>query len=1011
MRKFTLFVFTLAALCHAADDAEPGVVLVKFRTTANADDIRRVETAHGLTLRKEIKLFRIRTYTYEGDEAPLAKSARIATDPAVEVAEPNWVRTLKAVDPEYSKQWYLKNTGQSVDGYSGPSGYDIRWEAARQRFVERGKVRVAVIDSGVALTHKDVTGSVHTKISETIGDYDNGVDNDGNGLVDDVWGYDWYDLDSVPLDQHGHGTQVAGVIGATIGNGEGGAGITNSVEIRSYRVFNQFGRGGLPKARIGSSYITDVLFAVALAVGDGCKVINMSLGGTSYSSLEASVYADLVGYGVIAVVAAGNESSDNDGATPSYPASYPSAAIISVAAQDRTGGLAGFSCWGRTSVDLAAPGTQIRAPDVCRITVASYDFANGMSGWTSFRYPGTDYSYNTWMATGGFLWDRDWTGQSTYWTNTDTFAQSPIIYASTYSGLRVEAVGSFDLADDFVTLDLTGDDVFWYTYFTLSGSDSGAIQVDISDYDYSNFRLRLRLQSDYSIQGWGIAVRGLRVTAVDDFDFDNPQYTYTQGTSFSAPIVAGVVAMVWAHRPELTAAQVRDIVLTTTRPVAALSGKVATGGMVDADAALAKADLITGNVVPQMVTNPAGGVYQPGNSVTLSAAATAGLPVTYQWRKNGVAINGATQSTLTLSSITLAQAGSYDVVVSSNAGSVTSSAANIQVQTVLAIVTSPASKLVRSGSAFELEVTVTEGANRAYQWFQNGVLIPGANQSKYEVGSAQLTSAGLYTVQITSGAQSVITSPARVEVVAFTADLPATAAMLPLGKRTLVFKYSGVKPAIVWKKDGVVIAGAVTPTLSVVSGTPGTSATYEATLTTSTGQVKTASCVVTTVVPLAAVVSAPSLVMAGTPLTLSAETSGTGPIALQWLKKGKVIVGATGSSLQIASATSLDASDYSLRLTGPANTWTSPASRVAVVDVTINKAYAPTIVLQPGGTVKLAAKVIGYKGATLAWTRDGVVLPGQIGTSLVVNSAGTYRILVTTPAGVKTAEATVVQAQ
>ena len=1007
MRSLALLLVIFSVVCRAADDAEPGVVLVKYKVSASADDIRRVETTHGLTLRDEIKAFRIRIYKYEGEEAPSVKSLRVAADTSVEVAEPNWVRTLKSADPEYANQWYLKNTGQSVDGYTGPSGYDIRWEGARARFVERGKVRVAVIDSGVALTHKDLEDSIHLKDAESVGGYFNGVDNDGNGLVDDVAGYDWYDLDATPLDQNGHGTMVAGVIGATIGNGEGGAGITNSVEIRAYRVFNQFGRTGVPKVRVGSSYISDVLLALALAVDDGCKVINMSLGGRYYSNLEASVYTDLVGRGVIAVVAAGNEASDNDGASPSYPASYSSAAIISVAAQDRTGGLANFSCWGRTSVDLAAPGTQIRAPDVCRVTVASYDFANGMSGWSPYRYPSSDYSYNVWTSLYGYLWDRNWIYGNYYLPYTDTFAQSPVIYAGAYSGLRVEAVGSYDLADDIVTLDATNDDVNWYTFLTLSGTGSGAAQIDISDLDYTTFRLRLRLQSDYSVQGWGIMVRALRVTAVDDFDFDNPQYTYTQGTSFSAPIVAGVVAMVWAHRPELTAAQVRDIVLTTTRPVAALSGKVATGGMVDADAALAKADLITGNVLPQITTNPIGGSFQTGSNVTLSVASTVELSVTYQWRKNGVAINGATQATLTLSSISSSQAGAYDVVVTSKAGSVTSSSANVQVTTVLAIVTSPVSQLVKAGTSLTLEVVATSGALITYQWLKNGVAIAGATQSKLEIASAQATSAGSYTVKVVSGAQEITTTAASVAVAVFTADLPSSSAMLPGGKLTLTFKVSGITPTIVWKKDGTVIAGATSSSLSVVSGTPGTSATYEAYLTTTDGVVKTTPCVVTTLVSAGAIVTAPSLVFTGRSMTLSAVTSGTGPLALQWLKKGKAIVGATSSTLLIASATLADASDYSISVTGPANTFVSKATKVAVVDVMVNKSYAPFVTLKSGGTSKLTATVTGYKGATFKWSRNGEVILGQTGATLTVNSAGTYRVTVTCPAGEKSIDAVV----
>jgi hypothetical protein len=997
----------LAVIRLSAQEAEPGVVLVKFRASAAAADIERVEREHGLTLREQIKIFRIRIYTYEGDEAPLAKSVKVAVDPAIEVAEPNWVRELKAADPEYSNQWYLKNTGQSVAGYTGPSGVDIRWEGARSRFVERGIVRVAVVDSGVALTHKDIAGSIHTKVAETIGGYANSVDNDDNDLVDDVWGYDWFDLDSLPLDQNGHGTQVAGVIGATIGNGEGGSGISNSVEIRAYRVFNQFGRGGAPKARVGSSYITDVLFSVATAIGDNCKIVNLSLGGKAYSALEAQAYRDLVGRGVLAIVAAGNDGTDNDGTTPSYPASYDSAAIISVAAQDRTGGLAAFSNWGRTSVDIAAPGTQIRAPDVNRVTVASYDFAQGMSGWAPFRYPSSDGSYNAWTAAGGFLWDRDISGRPFYSPLTDNFAQSPVIQAGLHAGLRLEVVGAFDLADDALLLDLTSDDVDWFTYWQFSGVDSGAIQVDISDYDYSSFRIRFRLLSDYSIEGWGVAIKSLQVTAVDDLDLDNPQYTYTQGTSFSAPIVAGVAAMLWSHRPELTASQVRDILLSTARSMPTLSGKVATGGMVDADAALAKADLVTGNIAPQIVSQPTGGTFQPGGSVTLSAGTTPGLPVSYQWRLNGVGIAGATQSSFVLSGLSAAQAGTYDVVVTSKAGSVTSSAASVIISSPLAIQAAPASRLLRVGEALVLEVSATASSPLTYQWFKNNKPLVGATQAKLDLGAAVLTSAGSYIVKVFAGNQSVSSPVARVEVAALSLDLPSSRFMLPTGKLTLSVKVSGIKPVFVWRKDGVVIPGAIRASLPVPPGTAGTSATYEASLLTALGEIRTSACVVTTVIPSSASISVPPLLLGGQPLALSAEIVGTGPLALQWLKNGKPIPGATGASLEIPSAAALDSGSYSLRVVGPANKWTSPVSRLAVVDVLINKLPASVVNLSPGKSAKLTASVVGFKGAPLVWSLDGVPLPGQTKASLVVSTPGTYRVTIISPAGEKSAVVTV----
>lgn len=1007
--RLMLALSMAVAASLSAQEAEPNVILVKFRQEASPADISGVESRHGLIFRDEIKLFRIRSYRYEGELSPADKSSQVAAEPAVEIAEPNWARTLKSADPEYANQWYLKNTGQAVDGYTGPAGVDIRWEGARQRFVERAKIRVAVVDSGVAILHKDLIPSIHVKSAEVSGGYGNLVDNDGNELVDDVWGYDWYDLDGLPLDQNGHGTMVAGVIGATIGNGEGVAGITNSVEIRAYRVFNQFGRSGVPKFRVGSSYVSDILLAVGTAVDDGCKIINLSLGGPAYSSLEAAAYRDLANRGILAIVAAGNDAKDNDGASPAYPASYDSQAIISVAAQSRSGGLAGFSNWGRTSVDIAAPGTQIRAPDVNRVTVAQYDFAQGMSGWTSFRYPGTDYSYATWTTAGGYLWDRDPYQYSTYFPYTDTFVQSPVIAGGLRGGLRLEAVGAYDLADDIASVDLTSDGINWYAYQYLAGADQGELEMDISDYDYSNFRVRIRLMSDYSYQGGGIAVRALRITAVDDFDVDNPQYGYTQGTSFSAPIVAGVAAMVWAHRPELTAQQVRQVILDTARPIPALSGKVATGGMVDADAALQRADLVSGNVLPAVISQPSGGTYSAGSTATLSVSATQGLAVTYQWRRNGAAISGATSSTLTLSGLNASMAGSYDVVVTSKAGSVVSAAASIQLDTPLVLVSAPSSRLVRAGDAVELAVSATAGSTISYQWRHKGKDLAGATQPALSIPSAAAANAGDYTVALAAGAYSLVTPVAKLEVAAFVTDLPAAAVMLPGGKLSLAVKVTGVKPTYAWSKADALIPGATGAKLAVVSGAPGTTTNHKVLVSTPLGSLESRTCAVTTVVPALATWSAsPALVIAGQPLRLEAVVEGTGPLALQWLKKGKPIVGATTATLEISSAAPGDAGAYSLRVSGPANTFVTPPRTIAVADVLINKSAAPTVLLAPGKTAKLAATVVGFKGAALQWSKDGSPLVGQTAATLTVSSPGRYEVTMTTPSGQKVAAATVI---
>ena len=241
-----LALYFCAVLAALAADFRPGVVLVKFHPDATADDIAELQSRKGLRLTKHIRLFGIYAYAYDDAKAgPAEFAAELAKEPIVQTAEPDFVRELKAVDPEYPNQWSLHNTGQVVNGKSGPAGIDIRWPEANLVYKPKSPLIVGVIDSGVTLLHPDLVASIHAKTSESANGF-NGIDEDGNGVIDDLWGYDWYDLDPLPLDQNGHGTLVASIIAGTIGNGEGIAGITNSVKIRGYRVFNQFGRSGQP---------------------------------------------------------------------------------------------------------------------------------------------------------------------------------------------------------------------------------------------------------------------------------------------------------------------------------------------------------------------------------------------------------------------------------------------------------------------------------------------------------------------------------------------------------------------------------------------------------------------------------------------------------------------------------------------------------------------------------------------------------------------------------------------
>lgn len=237
----------------------------------------------------------------------------------------------------FAQQWSLRNTGQ--DG--GFPGVDLSAvEAWAVTTGDRG-ARVAVIDTGIDFFHPDLEANVWVNPGEIPGD---GLDNDRNGYVDDVTGYDFVSRDGDAMDDGLHGTHVAGIIGAVANNRIGVAGVCWEVSLMALKAFNENGEATL----------ADVLEALDYAVANGARIVNASWGQRDKSRALAEAVAEVHAAGLVLVAAAGNDRSDR----PSYPAAYPEA--VTVAASTSRDQRAVFSNYG-SFVDLAAPGDLVYA--------------------------------------------------------------------------------------------------------------------------------------------------------------------------------------------------------------------------------------------------------------------------------------------------------------------------------------------------------------------------------------------------------------------------------------------------------------------------------------------------------------------------------------------------------------------------------------------------------------------------------------------------------------------------
>lgn len=267
-------------------------------------------------------------------------------NPAVAYAEPNYVLTeaLVPTDPIFGDLWGLNNTGQA----GGVVDADIDAVEAWDVTTGSRDVIVAVIDGGVDYTHPDLVDNMWVNPGEIAGD---GIDNDGNGYIDDIYGIDTANGDTDPMDLGGHGTHVAGTIGAVGNNGIGVVGVNHEVTIIACK-FLDGGSGSTAGAIECINYLTGLKNN-----GVDIRATNNSWGGGGFSQALQDSITESGDADILFVVAAGNAGTDND-TSPAYPASYDNDSIMAVASTNRSDGDSTYS-YGLESVDIAAPGSAI----------------------------------------------------------------------------------------------------------------------------------------------------------------------------------------------------------------------------------------------------------------------------------------------------------------------------------------------------------------------------------------------------------------------------------------------------------------------------------------------------------------------------------------------------------------------------------------------------------------------------------------------------------------------------
>ncbi len=362
-----------------------GELLVKMRDdlilphsgSGNISVLSGTHKVAGTKLKRAYSTFpKLALVALDGEGSMESAIAAYKKSGLVERVSYNYIRTASVLPNDAllqdGNQWGIENAGQ----LGGIEGSDVSADEAWDIANDASGVIVAVLDSGIRYTHEDLAANMWVNPGEIAG---NGLDDDNNGYIDDVHGINTVGINGErspetegdPMDDLGHGTHVAGIVGAVGNNGVGITGVAWKVKLMGLKFLDSQGEGS----------DADAIECINYAREQGAHIINSSWGGLDFNPLLGDAIEEANEAGIFFVAAAGNESSNNDD-QPNYPSSYAYPNVVSVTATDKRDGFATFANYGETEVELAAPGVGIQSTYFSSDT--SYRALSGTSMATPF---------------------------------------------------------------------------------------------------------------------------------------------------------------------------------------------------------------------------------------------------------------------------------------------------------------------------------------------------------------------------------------------------------------------------------------------------------------------------------------------------------------------------------------------------------------------------------------------------------------------------------------------------
>ncbi len=580
-------------------------VIVQWRAGADQTEKAEARSDAGVTVDHGLGDRRFQLLSSEAGQPIGAAIRALEADPAVVLAERDSLSAPNEIpnDPLFEQQWGLDNLGLGVGGFSGAiAGDDINALGAWARSVGTPTTVIADLDTGYRFEHPDLESVAWTNPGETA----NGLDDDGNGIADDLHGADFVGpnadvtpvVDGDPTDDDllsgGHGVHTAGTMAAAGDNGVGITGVAQDVRIMPLRVCARS-----PSNKESRCPVSSQIQAINYAGAMGARVANMSLGGTNSSQAEVNAFA--ANPQTLFVISAGNDGEDNE-ATHHYPCDYtpqtqasPPVAgaidnIVCVAATDQADGLATFSDWGATSVDLGAPGTQI---------LSTYPYETPLDE----RFTVNDFA-SKWPPTGadgGFVRTNESPLTSFGMTDTVGAPAASTVHETTSAAVTIPANGGCTLNQTRRVSLALGDH---YRYSVLldgvektssepgstegSGLDRRFLELPASFNSGGEVQVRFRFTTGLApAAGSGVWLDDISIVCSQALGGANG-YGFLQGTSMAAPHVTGAAALLFSRMPAATVTEVRSALLAGVKPTGSLAGKTVSGGRLNVSRAMDK---------------------------------------------------------------------------------------------------------------------------------------------------------------------------------------------------------------------------------------------------------------------------------------------------------------------------------------------------------------------------------------------------------------------------------------